>query len=128
MLYCCELKYLTMVYKNIFCCFFILVVLISACSSDDDESSINDFEPPEISITGANPYYTAKDSTYNDPGATAFDAVDGDVTSEIVSTNNVNINVVGTYTVNYRVGDRAGNIADTFRVVKVEIFKKLSND
>ena len=117
-----------MVGKNIFFFFLLVVIFLVACSSDDDKSSISDFDAPEITILGANPYYTAKDSSYSDPGATAYDAVDGDLTSEIIATNNVNINIVGSYTVNYRVGDRAGNIADTFRVVKVEIFKKLSSD
>jgi len=100
---------------------FLLTVLIS-CNKDDKESS-SDTVPPEITIIGADPIYSQKDSTYVDPGATAIDDVDGDITSNIESTNNININIEGDYTVNYRVADRAGNLADTFRVVKVRVFK-----
>lgn len=108
---------------NIFFTIFILTFLAMSCKTEDEGSSITDFTPPVITIIGANPYYTPKDSVYNDPGATAYDDVDGDLTSNIITTSNVNINVTGMYTVNYRVGDRAGNVADTFRLVRVEIFK-----
>ncbi len=100
---------------------FLLMILIS-CNKDDSESS-SDTVPPEITILGADPFYSQKDSTYVDPGATAIDDVDGDITSNIESTNNININIEGDYKVNYRVADRAGNLADTFRVVKVRVFK-----
>ncbi len=42
------------------------------CMVDDDESSINDLNP-EISTTGANPYYTAKEQYFsNDPAQIAL--------------------------------------------------------
>ncbi len=103
---------------------FFLFVALSSCKKDGDEgSSVNDFEKPVITILGDNPYYTQKDSSYTDPGATAHDNIDGNITSNIVVTNNVNVNVEGDYTVNYMVADIAGNVADTFRVVKVQVFK-----
>lgn len=101
----------------------LLVILLIAGCKENDEESRTDHTPPEITILGSNPVYTRLDSTYVDAGATAYDNVDGDLTSSIQTTNNVNIHVEGTYTVNYRVSDRAGNIADTNRVVKVLIFK-----
>lgn len=101
---------------------FIFSVNLS-CKKDDDNSSTNDHLKPVITMLGADPYYSQKDSAYVDPGATAYDAVDGNLTANIVVTDNVNINVVGDYTVNYRVSDIAGNVADTFRVVKVQVFK-----
>ncbi|WP_156506211.1 immunoglobulin-like domain-containing protein, partial [Oleiphilus sp. HI0117] len=50
---------------------------------------------------------------YTDPGATASDVVDDDATlsAAIVTINNVNENVAGTYTVTYDVTDSGGNPA-----------------
>jgi hypothetical protein len=111
--------------------FYIIIIMIfglaigsNSCNKDNNES-IKDYTPPVITIIGANPNYSRLDSTYIDPGATAMDNVDGDVTANIVTTSNVNIHQIGTYQVNYRVGDRAGNVADTFRIVKVLIFKSV---
>ena len=49
--------------------------------------------------------------TYSDAGATAYDTVDGSITSSIVTVNPVNVNAAGTYTVTYNVSDAAGNAA-----------------
>jgi hypothetical protein len=98
-----------------------IMMAVCSCNKDEDESS-SDTTAPVITILPPNPIFTQKDSVYNDPGATAVDDVDGDISANIVTTSNVNVNVVGDYTVNYKVADRAGNLADTFRVVKVMIF------
>jgi hypothetical protein len=101
--------------------FAFLMTIMESCNKDDGESS-SDTTAPVITILPPNPVYTQKDSVYVDPGATAMDDVDGDITANIVTTSNVNSNVIGDYTVTYRVSDRAGNLADTFRVVKVRVF------
>ena len=49
---------------------------------------------------------------YDDSGATASDNYDGDITSDIVTVNNVNRGTIGTYTVTYNVTDSSGNSAD----------------
>ena len=49
--------------------------------------------------------------TYTDAGATAADALDGDLTAKIVTTNPVNTAQVGTYTVTFNVKDSSGNAA-----------------
>jgi hypothetical protein len=56
---------------------------------------------------------------YNDAGASARDAVDGDLTSRIRVDNPVNIHVPGRYTVTYSVSDAAGNSATATRTVVV---------
>ena len=63
------------------------------------------------------------DSTYSDPGATAYDALDGDLTgSVVISGDVVDIAQVGTYTLTYNVSDTAGNAADTLtRTVHVVV-------
>ena len=49
-------------------------------------------------------------STYTtDLGATASDNYDGDITADIVTVNNVDTSVIGSYTVTYNVSDDAGN-------------------
>lgn len=54
----------------------------------------------------------AKGSTFVDPGATATDNVDGNLTASIVVTGNVNTATLGVYTLTYNVVDAAGNAAD----------------
>ncbi|NLL44488.1 MAG: DUF5011 domain-containing protein [Mollicutes bacterium] len=73
---------------------------------------------PVITINGANPYYIDVGETYNDPGATARDNVDGEnvtITSEVV----VNTDYPGTYYVLYTATDSAGNTARKLRTVIV---------
>ena len=48
---------------------------------------------------------------YTDPGATAYDTFEGDLTNLIVASNNVNTAVLGTYSVTYEVSDTSGNTA-----------------
>ena len=61
-----------------------------------------------------------KGTTFTDPGATANDNKDGNITIRITKTGTVNTNVIGTYYINYDVSDSSGNKADTkTRVVNV---------
>jgi hypothetical protein len=82
-------------------------------------SFIVDATPPVISLTGANPMQISAGSVFTDPGATALDAVDGNVTTAITVTGTVNANAVGSYTLTYRVEDAAGNAASVTRTVNV---------
>jgi len=56
-------------------------------------------------------------SEYVDPGATAYDSHDGDLTNRIVVYGTVDTAALGTYAVTYDVADASGNAAD--RVVRV---------
>ncbi len=81
---------------------------------EDYRVQINeDITAPVISLRGFNPVTLELGQNYLDSGATAFDAVDGNLTSQIVATNNLNINVAGTYQYFYNVSDAAGNAATT---------------
>jgi uncharacterized repeat protein (TIGR01451 family) len=64
--------------------------------------------PPVITLLGANPATVNVGETYLDPGATAFDQEDGDITNKIVASSTVNTAVVGSYTVTYNVKDSQG--------------------
>jgi hypothetical protein len=77
-----------------------------------------DTTPPVITITGGTPVTVVASSTYNDLGATAFDDVDGATTVNVIS-NNVNTNVIGSYSVVYSSSDYSGNVATATRTVNV---------
>lgn len=70
-----------------------------------------DVTPPVITLLGANPATITQGMIYVDPGATAMDNVDGNITARIVTVNRVNTNIIGAYTVTYNVSDAAGNAA-----------------
>jgi hypothetical protein len=70
-----------------------------------------DTTPPTITMLGPATVTLTVGDAYTDAGATAADALDGDLTAKIVTTNPVNVAQVGTYTVTYNVKDSSGNAA-----------------
>jgi hypothetical protein len=74
---------------------------------------------PVIDISGSNPVSITQGQTYNDAGAIATDVVDGNLTSSISTTSNVNTSTIGTYQVQYNVSDSAGNNVTATRTVNV---------
>jgi len=75
---------------------------------------VTDTTPPVISLLGANPQSIEAGGAYSEPGATASDNVDGDLSGAIViDAGNVMTQVPGSYTVTYNVTDSAGNAATT---------------
>jgi hypothetical protein len=68
--------------------------------------------PPIISLLGSTTFYIIESESFNDPGATAFDQIDGDVTSNITISGSVNTDVIGTYVLFYNVIDSDGNAAN----------------
>jgi hypothetical protein len=91
--------------------FFILLLFISFISFDSCKKN-KDTNAPVITILGDNPLTVPLGQTFVDPGATAWDQEDGDITNKITITNDVNINVEGyNYHVYYNVQDDAGNKA-----------------
>ena len=79
-----------------------------------------DNSSPVITLNGASPITIEVNNDYTDPGATARDNFDGDITSGILVKNNVKANAVGTYTVEYTVTDTAGNTSTVTRTVYVK--------
>ncbi|MCP4234458.1 MAG: DUF5011 domain-containing protein, partial [Aestuariibacter sp.] len=66
---------------------------------------------PVISLAGVNPINIELGTPYVDAGASASDNIDGDLTTNIATNSNVNVNAVGSYSVTYNVSDGAGNAA-----------------
>ena len=73
--------------------------------------------PPTITLVGTNPLIFNINDTFVDPGATAIDTEDGDLTSSIVVTGSVDTSIVGTTTLTYSVTDSGGLSASTTRQV-----------
>ncbi len=87
--------------------------LLTSCTQDDTTA-------PVITLTGDNPQILHIGEAYTELGATANDSKDGDLTSSIVIDHSaVNVNLKGTYTVNYTVSDAAGNAGTKTRTVNV---------
>ena len=76
---------------------------------------------PEIELLGADRVNIPAGQNYVDPGATAFDDIDGDITGKIRVSGSINSTNVGTQTITYSVADRAGNTASVTRTVIVGV-------
>ena len=71
-----------------------------------------DIVAPVITLTGSDTINVTLGDAFTDPGATATDNVDGDITASIiVAGDTVDVNTAGTYTIIYNVSDAAGNPA-----------------
>ncbi len=72
---------------------------------------------PEITLLGANPINLTVGDVFTDPGATANDNIDGDITNRIHLKSDINTAIAGTYIASYNVSDLAGNSASITRTV-----------
>ncbi|MBI1185394.1 DUF5011 domain-containing protein [bacterium] len=66
---------------------------------------------PVISLLGPQTVFAEVGYSYVDSGATAWDNIDGNITSKIVTTSNVDTAKAGDYEVTFNVSDAAGNKA-----------------
>jgi hypothetical protein len=86
---------------------------IYGCNKDDTTA-------PVITVNGDNPYTLEMLATYVDPGASANDDEDGDISSSIiVDASGINNKLPGSYSVFYSVTDAAGNEGTNSRTVIV---------
>lgn len=92
--------------------FAVLAIIGVSCTEDD----ITD---PTITLIGAETMTVDLGDVFIDPGATANDDKDGDLTSQISVTGTVNTDEVGEYHLTYTVSDEAGNTATATRTVYV---------
>lgn len=92
--------------------------LIPRGLSDIDLSKL-DTLAPVITLLGNNPDTTYLNVAYTDPGATATDNIDGDITSKITVSGTVDTTTIGTYSLWYKVSDMWGNRDSVLRIVRV---------
>lgn len=78
----------------------------------------DDTTAPVIQLTGGNRTITVGD-TWIDPGYTATDDTDGDITDQVVVSGTVNTATPGSYSITYTVSDAAGNESVATRIVTV---------
>ncbi|MBL7837296.1 MAG: DUF5011 domain-containing protein [Bacteroidetes bacterium] len=71
----------------------------------------NDNQPPVITLIDKDTIRIEVGSTYTDAGATAYDASEGDITSQMTVTTDLDAAVTGIYSVEYNVTDKSGNRA-----------------
>ena len=77
-----------------------------------DGGGSGDTTPPVITLNGDATIDLTTGDAFTDPGATATDDVDGDISGSIVvGGDTVDTNTEGTYTITYNVSDAAGNAA-----------------
>ena len=82
-------------------------------------SDLVDTTPPVITLNGSSTIQLTVGDSWTDPGATATDETDGDITSSITVNGTVDTSTVGTYTLIYNVADAASNTASVTRTVVV---------
>lgn len=68
--------------------------------------------PPVITLRGSNPLPLPVGTVYVEPGFTATDNEDGNITSNVVVTGSVNHMILGSYILRYNVTDSEGNPAE----------------
>jgi hypothetical protein len=90
----------------------VAILFFAGCKKED-------VTKPVVTLLGANPMTLNVGDVFTDPGATATDDVDGNLTSSITATGTVNAAMSGTYTRTYSVTDAAGNIGTASRTVNV---------
>jgi hypothetical protein len=76
---------------------------------------------PDIELLGEARVNIPAGQAYVDPGATAVDDIDGDITDKIEVSGSIDSTVVGTQTITYSVADRAGNSTSVTRTVVVGV-------
>ncbi len=95
-----------------------VLALISGCHKPDTT-------PPWIKLYGADYIKLPLDSSFEEPGFEAFDDEDGELTGNVLITNQVNFNKTGSYKIYYTVTDKSGNTAETHR--DIDIFNEAGN-
>ena len=79
---------------------------------------VDDKEAPKIAMSGEAEMVLTAGSTFDDPGCTASDNVDGEV--EVSIEGQPDMSTPGEYTIYYRAVDAAGNAAECARTVYVK--------
>lgn len=92
----------------------------------DRNIKIVDTVKPTIELVGDSIVKVNVDNDYVEPGFKALDNYDGDITSLVETTNNIDKSKVGTYEVVYKVSDSSGNTFDIKRTINyINPFKEL---
>ncbi|MBL3825156.1 MULTISPECIES: immunoglobulin-like domain-containing protein [unclassified Marinobacter] len=92
---------------------------VGGVSATFSSTTLADTTPPVISLTGGN-QTIEQGQTWTEPGYTATDNADGDITvTGVVRTGTVDTSTIGTYVLTYTATDASGNQSSTTRTVQV---------
>jgi len=103
--------------------FPLILAFSSGCDFLDNTGSNSptppelDATPPELTLTGSQSMIVMVNSVFNDPGATAFDDVDGIIAVSVEG--DVDTTTAGNYNLLYTATDNTGNVATKSRIVSV---------
>ena len=102
-------------------------ILLHGCGGGGKSDKNNmDTQKPQITLQGDKTLFLNIGESFIDPGATAFDNVDGDITSKIgIQSPSIDTSVPGEYEIIYSVQDKAGHIDTAKR--KVFVMNMTSN-
>ena len=78
-----------------------------------------DVEKPVITLVGTEVIDMCANEVYKDPGYSAMDNCENDLTSKVQVEGNVDNSIVGEYDLTYKVSDKAGNEGEAKRKVRV---------
>jgi len=81
--------------------------------------NIVDTVAPELTLNGDATIKIIQTTNYNEPGYSAIDNYDKDITSKVVVTGSVNIKTVGAYILKYSITDSSGNVTEKERTINV---------
>ena len=81
---------------------------------------VSDLSGPKITLEGDKNIEVTINTEYKEPGFTAIDNLDGDLTKEVKVSDNIDTLTLGDYVVEYEVVDNTGNKTTVKRNVKVE--------
>jgi len=79
-----------------------------------------DKENPNLTLSGNSTVSIYLGNRYNEPGYSALDNCDGDITSNVKVTGYVDTSKIGTYTLNYEIVDSSSNKVTVERTVVVK--------
>lgn len=102
------------------------VVYYTVKDSSGNETTVErqivrkDVTPPTITLKGDASITINAGTAYSEPGYTANDNIDGDITDKVVVSGSVDKYHAGTYTLTYTVSDSHGNTATAQRTVTVK--------
>jgi len=91
----------------------------TASTTPSEETPIPDVTSPDLRLIGDALTVLEMSQTYIEVGATAVDDIDGDITSTVIVSGQVDTATIGEYTITYSVTDQAGNTSTIDRKVQV---------
>lgn len=81
---------------------------------------------PKIELIGDKIIYLPLGEAYIEPGYTATDEKDGDITSKVEINKNIDTNHIGTYEIKYKVTNSLGNSTSERRFISIKLSNKVA--